>query len=96
MLSNQCLNLLPPEHCKYLQVLFCVLVRHIEPELIKFIRSGSHRIEPDIALLCLSKFTSIRFGNQGPGEGKGLSPFNAPDQFGSGNYISPLVGASHL
>ena len=73
-----------------------IFIGGIQPELIKFIRGSTFRIQPNISRFGFPEFFSIALGHQRPGQAIGVEPFFTTDQFASGSNISPLVGTSHL
>src|SRR5512137_1070320 len=85
-----------PEHGKDLYELFRIIVCHIEPELVKLIRSGLGRIEPYIACLSLAEFLPVTFRYKRTCQGVGLAPALASDELRTCYNIPPLVGTAHL
>ena len=96
MPGNQGFDFFLPEHGKNLQVLFRIVIRYIEPELIELVWGGPDGIKPHIPLLGLPELPPILFGDQRTGKGKGLTPFDPADQFRPRDNVAPLVGSPHL
>jgi hypothetical protein len=53
-------------------------------------------VEPHVAAFTLAELAAVSLGHQRRGEGKGFAARLAPDEFGAGRDVAPLVGAAHL
>ena len=98
MLFDEAVNFFLGEVGENLDVTFCFLVAHVEPELIESIRRGAVAVEPDVALFSLTKLLAVCFGDEGASEGKGfiVSTQFATNQLRTCGDVTPLVATTHL
>ena len=86
------------ERGEYLDVAFCVLVGHVEPELVEGVGRGAVAVEPDVAFLRLAELLAVGLSDERAGEGKGfvVATELATDELCAGGDVAPLVAAAHL
>ena len=98
MLGNKAVDCFLVQRCEYLDVALCVLVAHIQPELIESIGSGAVAVQPDVAFLGLAELLAVGLGYQGAGQCKGavIATQLATNKFCTGGNVAPLVGTAHL
>src|SRR5207237_452077 len=68
----------------------------VDPELVKFIRRGQFRIEPDCPRGSFPHFLSARRGEEWEGHGERFTVYDATDKFYPGDHVTPLVVPPHL
>src|SRR3712207_9482097 len=81
-----------------LDVLLCLGVAYVEPELVEGVGRGAVAVEPYVAALGLAKFLAVGLGDErtGDAEGLGLVAQRAADELGTGGHVAPLVVAAEL
>ena len=70
-----------------------IFIGGIQPELIKFIRRSTFRIQPNISRFGFPEFRSVGFGHERAGEGEYFPAVRAAYKFRSGSDITPLIGS---
>ena len=93
MFFHQSINHILLQRSEDLDVTFCIIIAHVQPELIELIRSGTLRIEPDITTLGLTELLTVALGNQRTGEREGFHLITqcTTDKLSTGGHITPLI-----
>ena len=89
-------NLFTGHRSEDLYVTLGVVIAHVEPELIEFVRRCVAGIEPNVARLSFAKLATVGFSNQGTSKCKSLATIGAADKFRTCGNVTPLVAAAHL
>ena len=87
------------EERENLNVLLGILIRRIEPKLVKFIHRGFVGVEPNVPAFGFTEFRPVGFGNQRGGQRECFRldiRVHAAHEFGSGGDVAPLVATAHL
>ena len=96
MFQGNCRNLLHGKEGINGQITKGIFVADVEPKLVKMIRAGFERIQPDIPPLRFPELASVRLFGQGGRQGPGLATGHSTNQLGTGGNIPPLVRATYL
>ena len=96
MLSNQRVYFFFGKRSENLDVTLCVIIAHVQPELIELVRRSISRVKPYIARLGLAEFCSISLSHQRTSQRKDLSSIRTTDQLGTCRDVPPLVGTAQL
>ena len=86
------------ERGENLDVSFCILVSHIQPELVEDVGCGAVAVQPDVSLLRLAELLSVGLGDEGTSQCEGfvLVAQFAAYEFRTRGDVAPLVAASQL
>ena len=71
-------------------------IRRAQPELIKGVRRGSFRVQPNGARLSLTEFCAIRLGHQWQCQPEHLPAVQAASEINTACDIAPLIRAADL
>ena len=79
-------------------IALCLIVSHVEPELIEGIGRGALGVEPNVATLRLAKLLAIGLRDERTGDTEGFYVVaqSAMDQLSTRRHIAPLVVATQL
>src|SRR4029453_10404860 len=89
-------NLFLTAVAEYLEVLNDLFVLSVQEELVKGVRRGHRRVEPDCPGFGLAELTAIRLGDQRCSHGMYPSSLDTPDELNPGSDIPPLIAATEL